>query len=119
MREGAVILLRFPETEGERAGKLRPAVVVRRLPGAYPDWLVCMESTRIDQFNPGADEIVGVEDDDCPESGLKATSVVRVCRLAVTHESVAVGSIGSLSPERLGRIRSALVRWISEVSIDS
>jgi len=37
--EGQTVLFRFPQT-GQTEGKLRPALVLRRLPGQYNDWLI-------------------------------------------------------------------------------
>jgi len=113
IREGAVVLLRFPHTDGEMAAKMRPGLVIRRVPGEHDDWLVCMLSTRTDQWIEGTDELIAAGDGDFPASGLKAASIVRVCRLAIAHRSAIAGSIGVLGPTRLSRIRAALVRWIT------
>ena len=32
--------------------KLRPALVIRQLPGAYAEWLICMISSRLSQKVP-------------------------------------------------------------------
>ena len=46
-RAGQIVLFRFPRTDlGE--GKLRPALLLARLPGEYDDWLICM----ISEVNP-------------------------------------------------------------------
>ncbi len=42
--EGQIVLFRFPQTD-QQAGKLRPALVVRKLPGRYEDWLISMISS--------------------------------------------------------------------------
>lgn len=36
--EGQIALFRFPSTN-QQAGKLRPALVVCKLPGCYENWL--------------------------------------------------------------------------------
>ena len=46
IQEGQIVLFSFPQTD-QVAGKLRPALVVRSLPGAHNDWLICMISTRL------------------------------------------------------------------------
>ena len=38
IREGQIVLFRFPQTD-RTSGKLRPALVIRKLPGQYDDWL--------------------------------------------------------------------------------
>jgi mRNA interferase MazF len=39
IQEGQIVLFRFPYAD-QKDGKLRPALVVRQLPGAYDDWLI-------------------------------------------------------------------------------
>lgn len=112
IREGAVVLLRFPHTDGQGTAKMRPALVLRSLLGGHDDWLVCMLSTKTDQRITDIDEIITTTDADFPGSGLKATSTVRICRLAVAHESVIAGPIGVIGAERLDRVRTAIARWI-------
>jgi len=42
---GQIVLFRFPQTDLEE-GKLRPALLLGRLPGEYDDWLICMISSQ-------------------------------------------------------------------------
>jgi mRNA interferase MazF len=49
---GDIVLLRFPQTE-LRIGKLRPALLLKALPGGFDDWVVCMSSSKMHQ------EIIG------------------------------------------------------------
>jgi mRNA interferase MazF len=109
--EGQIVLFKFPQTD-QAAGKLRPALVIRKLPGQYNDWLVCMVSSRLDQAVPNFDETVSLSDSDFEASGLKVPSVIRICRLAVVESAILVGALGRLSDERLSRIRHALSAWI-------
>jgi mRNA interferase MazF len=37
IQEGQIVLFRFPLTD-QIPGKLRPALVLRKLPGTYDDW---------------------------------------------------------------------------------
>ena len=111
VREGQIVLFRFPQTD--HAGvKVRPALVVRALPGDYEDWLICMISSRIGQAIPEFDEIVFNDDPEFPVSGLRTSSVIRVGRLAVAASSVLAGTIGEISSERLSRIQRALAEWL-------
>ncbi len=48
IRDGKIVLFRFPQTN-QTTGKLRPALVLRKLPGPYDDWLICMVSTQLSQ----------------------------------------------------------------------
>ena len=61
IQEGQVVLLRFPTTDMAE-GKLRPAVVVRKLPGPYEDWPVCMISSQINRAIDGFDEVISTSD---------------------------------------------------------
>ncbi len=62
-RAGQVVLFRFPQADLEQ-GRLRPALLLGRLPGEYDDWLICMISSQIRHYQPGFDEIVCEDDDD-------------------------------------------------------
>ncbi len=110
--EGQVVLFRFPQTD-QVGGKLRPALVIRKAPGPYEDWLICMISSRIFQHIGNVDEVITEEDSDFPASGLKGSSVVRISRLAVVEHSVLRGAIGSIAGERLLRIQKKIAAWIS------
>jgi len=109
--EGQVVLFRFPQTD-QQSGKLRPALIVRRLPGQYEDWLICMISSQLSQKIPGFDEIITPNDLDFKDSGLKMASLVRIGRLAVVNTDMLLGQIGRLNDARLARIKQKLSKWI-------
>ena len=110
---GQVAIFRFPQTDlGE--GKFRPALLLGKLPGNYDDWLICMISSQTHQHIAGFDEMVQENDIDFGESGLKATSVIRVGRLAVVSGDILLGAIGQISNERLSRVKNRLSDWLSE-----
>lgn len=109
--ESQIVLFRFPLTD-QQSGKLRPALVVRKLPGRYEDWLISMISTQLSQEIPGFDEVVSPEDSDFKESGLKLTSLIRIGRLAVVNADILVGNIGRINDMRLTRIRRKISQWI-------
>ena len=110
---GQVVVFRFPQTDLEE-GKLRPALLLGKLPGNYDDWLICMISSQTRQFIEGFDEIVQERDNDFGESGLKATSVIRVGRLAVVSGDILIGAIGQVSSERLSRAKKHIADWLVE-----
>lgn len=56
-RAGQVVLFRFPQADLAE-GKLRPALLLGKLPGAFDDWLICMISSQLRHFTDGFDEIV-------------------------------------------------------------
>ena len=72
-RAGQVVLFNFPQTD-LLLGKLRPALLIGKLPGRFDDWLICMISSQIGQCVEGFDEVIRESDDDFARSGLKADS---------------------------------------------
>jgi len=111
IQEGQIILFRFPQTN-QAPGKLRPALVLRKIPGPYDDWLICMISSQLSQELPEFDVVVYENDPDFEQSGLKASSVIRISRIAVVNKDILFGSIGNISNERLSLIKSRLSNWI-------
>lgn len=112
IQEGQIVLFAFPQTD-QTAGKLRPALVLRRCPGPHGDWLICMISSQLRHELAGIDEVVGPTDNDFTRTGLKSASVVRATRLAVVAAEVLQGTIGTVSDACLDRIRQNIAGWIS------
>ncbi len=110
---GNIVLFRFLQADLAE-GKLRPALLLGKLPGEYDDWLTCMISSQMRHYLPNFDEIVQEGDSDFAESGLKLESVIRVGRLAVIEGESLLGEVGKISGERLKRIKSHLADWILE-----
>jgi mRNA interferase MazF len=109
--EGKIVLFRFPQTD-QTSGNLRPALVLRKLPGSYDDWLICMISSQLSQKINEFDELISPDDDDFIKSGLKETSLFRIARLAVIEKSIFPGAIGEISADRLCRIKTSIADWI-------
>ena len=109
---GQIAVIRFPQSDLE-GGKLRPVLIIARLPGGFDDWLVCMISTQLRHEIKDFDEVILETDPDFPASGLKAASLVRIGRLAVVDGGQLIGAVGEVSPERLARIRTNLAAWLS------
>ena len=109
--EGDIVLFRFPQTDLE-SGKLRPALLLRKIPNEYGDWLVCMISTQVHQRIEELELIIADTDPDFPNTGLKKSSLIRVSRIAVVDESIFEGKLGSLSEEAFREIRKRLASWI-------
>lgn len=112
-KAGQVVVFRFPQTDLEE-GKLRPALLLGKLPGEYDDWLICMISSQTHQYIAGFDETIKDSDKDFEQSGLKVTSVVRVGSLAVVSGEILLGAIGEISSERLNRVKKHISDWLSE-----
>ena len=49
IEEGQIVLLRFPYVDNTSTVKVRPGVVLRKVPGGRNDWLVCMISSQLDR----------------------------------------------------------------------
>jgi mRNA interferase MazF len=90
-KAGQIVVFPFPQTDFEE-GKLRPALLLGKLPGNYDDWLICMISSQTHQHLIGFDEIVRESDGDFSDSGLKVESVIRVGRLAVVSGEILLGA---------------------------
>lgn len=109
--EGQIVLFKFPQTD-QQIGKLRPALVIRKLPGRFNDWLICMISSQADQEIPGFDEMITVNDSDFTASGLKVQSLLRIGRLAVVNGDILLGKIGQIDNHRLNRLKQNLSQWL-------
>lgn len=109
--EGQIVLFDFPKMDRPDP-ILRPALVVRKAPGPYNDWLICMISTQLSRQVPGFDELIDENDVDFQSSGLKQSSIVRISRLAVVNVNLLSGTIGEIDSGRLGRVQSKLSDWI-------
>jgi len=63
IRERQIVLFRFPQTN-QTTGKLRPALVIRKIPGNHDDWLICMISSQLSLEVEDFDETISENDDD-------------------------------------------------------
>ena len=93
--EGQIVLFGFPQTD-QTTVKLRPALVLRKLPGPHNDWLICMISSSLDQNVPDFDEVIIPNDVDFKDSGLKVPSLIRIGRLAVVDGDILIGKLGQI-----------------------
>ena len=112
-RAGQIVLFRFPQAD-LREGKLRPALLLGKLPGEHGDWLICMISSQVRHYIPEFDEIVREEDSDFGTSGLRVVSVIRVGRLAVVEADILLGAVGEIATDRLQRIKTRLSQWLEK-----
>lgn len=110
-RAGQIVLTPFPYSDLSEA-KLRPVLMLRQA-SRFDDWLVCMVSSQVQQAETGLDEILVQSDTDFASSGLKVPSVLRLSRLAVLDGALLLGSIGTISDERLRNVRQRLAKWVA------
>ena len=115
IQDGQIVLFTFPQTD-QTKGKLRPALILRSLPGPHEDWLACMISTQLRHEISEVDDVVRDTDADFVETGLKGTSLIRVTRLAVVSTEILHGAIGKLSEQRLTHIRRRIADWVLDTN---
>ncbi|MCX6640275.1 MAG: type II toxin-antitoxin system PemK/MazF family toxin [bacterium] len=111
IKEGQIVLFRFPQADLQE-GKLRPALVIRKLPGDYEDCLICMISSQLSHKIDNFDEILKIDDPDFCQSSLKVESLIRISRLAVVNHRILIGILGTISDMRLQRIKNKLGDWL-------
>lgn len=111
MKPGDIVLIQFPN-EDLQLGKLRPALIVAIAPGRHKDLLLALISSRIYQAVPNFDNLISPNDDDYFDSGLKASSVVRLARLISVDQKIIDARLGQISEKRLGEIRKRLIQWL-------
>ena len=112
VQAGQVVLFHFPQTDLTR-GKLRPAIILDKLPGSFDDWLICMISSQTRHYIDGFDVMITTADADYAKSGLKHRSVIRTGRLAVVDEGMLLGAIGEIDSKRLAQVKVNLVNWLN------
>ena len=112
-----ILLFRFPQTDLS-GGKLRPALLIKRIQGDFEDCLVCMISTQTRHQIEGMEIVLSKEMPDFAKTGLKQESLIRTSRLAVVQADIFTGKLGSLPAKVFNDVRSRLADWIrSEESI--
>ena len=108
---GDILVFRFPQSNLIE-GKLRPALVVKKIEGDFDDWLVCMISTQIRHKVEGLEVIVSESTKGFSDTGLKKESLIRTSRLAVVHTDIFEGRLGYLPNETFETVRNLLSEWI-------
>lgn len=94
------MLYRFPRSDLAE-GKLRPELLLSRLPGEHDDHLVCMISPQLRREVTGLDDAIGPGDDDFVRSWLNVRSLIRIGHVAVVEQSMFAGAIGSVGDRRV------------------
>lgn len=112
MMDGDIVLIRLPQVGGGPL-KLRPALVLALLPGSYQSALICGVSTRLQQLQTDWDELIDPADADFAGSGLHRISSIRLSYLYAADASEIMGTIGSISPARLSRLRARLAKQLA------
>lgn len=115
--EGDILLFRFPQSD-LGVGKLRPALLIKRIHGVFDDCLVCMISTQTRHQIPDFEVVLSETMPAFETNGLKKESLIRTSRLAVVQSNIFTGKLGTLPADIFDDVRSRLADWIrSEESI--
>ncbi len=112
-KPGDIVIAPFSYTDLTQ-GKNRPVQLIASVPNYKSDWLACMITSQSSQFTEGVDIAISSDDPDFINSSLKVRSIFRVTRLMVITEEVIIGRIGNISKERLEKIVSNLIEWLSK-----
>ena len=102
MKAGEIVLAQVPQADA--AAKIRPALLLCQFP-PYGDWLACGISSQIRQLQPSFDELLESSAPDFSESGLRASSVIRLGFLTTLPARQIGGALGNIRPARLQRLR--------------
>jgi hypothetical protein len=107
MNPGDVVLISIPQFAGG-PGKLRPALLLSILPGAFQSMLICGISSRVDQLVNEWDERIRPADVDFAGSGLHRESSIRLSYLYSADAAEVRGTIGSIDPVRHAKLLKRL-----------
>ncbi|MBF0526592.1 MAG: type II toxin-antitoxin system PemK/MazF family toxin [Deltaproteobacteria bacterium] len=111
IKAGQIVTFRFPQTD-LAAGKLRPALLIGKVPDYFNNWLICMITSKLKYQIVDFDEIISPTDADFVPSGLKTASLIRIGRLAVADVFLLKGYLGEIDAQRLNRIKEKLSHWL-------
>lgn len=109
MEEGRVVRVAFQQADGRV--KLRPAVVLKRLP-AGPDLLVCAISSKLHREMPGVDLVVHAQHPDFIRMGLEHPALIRCAYLTTVPLKAVQDAIGSVGADTLQRILGQLAAYL-------
>jgi len=113
IKEGDIVLFAFPSTDLSK-GKLRPAVLIKRIPNNFDDWLVCMVSTQVHQKIEKLEIIVTNTEPEFQQTGFKKDSLIRMSRIAVVEEIIFEGKLGNLPESIFSAIKQKFSSWLLE-----
>ncbi|MDZ4815718.1 MAG: type II toxin-antitoxin system PemK/MazF family toxin [Verrucomicrobiota bacterium] len=109
MKPGSIGLAHIQQSDGRF--KQRPVVVLQEMP-PFSDFLICAISSQLRHQSPEFDEVINNTDSDFATSGLKVTSLIRLGLLATLPRTALLGELGTISEQRLARLRVQLARHI-------
>lgn len=93
MKAGDIAIYSIQQANGQF--KNRPVLLLKEMP-PFNDWLVCGISMQLQQEEKGFDHVIHIADPVYVQTGLKASSVIRLGFLDVIPRNSFPGSIGSI-----------------------
>ena len=87
-------------------------LLLKQLDSAHDDWLVCMISSQLHQYDPKLDWLLTPDDIEFGDTGLKVASVFRLSRIAVLDGQLLLGQLGEISHVRLNQLKARLSHWL-------
>jgi mRNA interferase MazF len=112
MKPGDLVLVSLP-VRGAAPWKLRPALFLADLPGAFQTVLLCGISTVLENVASDWDELIKSSDPDFASSRLHRPSTVRLSYLFAVYPQQIQGKIGRVGDDRLDRLLGRLSAWLS------
>jgi mRNA interferase MazF len=106
------LLVRVAFQQADGAIKLRPAVVLKKLPSG-PDLLVCAISGKLHREMPGVDILVHEQHPDFGPMGLPFASLIRCAYLTTVSLSAVQDPIGTVREETFARIIAQLTTYLN------
>jgi mRNA interferase MazF len=108
---GDIVLTRFPFTDRSGA-KLRPVLVLAKIPGPHEDFVALFISSQLSQAVSGLDIVLEPADQAFRGSGLKVASVFRIGKVASISDALMAGTLGRLDAPIFDEIIRRLVRLL-------
>lgn len=108
---GDIVLARFPFTDRSGA-KLRPVLVLADVPGPHDDYLVVFISSQTRMAVPGVDLVLNRGTPEFRATGLKASSGLRIGKVATISSALVVGPLGALPDPLLSDVVRRLIRLL-------
>jgi len=110
---GDIVLARFPFTDGSGT-KLRPVLVLAKVPGPHDDYLVLFMSSQIRAAVAGVDVVLDRQHPAFRGSGLKVPSVLRIGKLATISSRLILGPLGTIGDPWLGDVVRQLTKLLED-----
>ena len=108
---GDIVLTRFPFTDGSGT-KLRPALVLARVPGPHDDYLILFISSQLRTAVDGVDVVLDRRHPAFQGSGLKVPSVLRIGKVATISSALILGPLGKIDDPLLADVGRRLTNLL-------